>query len=104
MGGVTSLDQAEIAMLRLTCERAQIGDGMEVLDLGCGWGSFSLYAAEHFPTCKFTGVSNSNSQREYIMGKAKERGLTNIEIVTCDANVFRPKKRFDGVVTVEMFE
>jgi len=104
--GVTSLDDAEARMLALTAERAQLKNGDQILELGCGWGSLSLYMAEKFPGSSITGVSNSNSQREFIMARAKERGLNNLQIITCDANVlqFPAGTQFDRVVSVEMFE
>jgi len=102
--GVDTLDDSELAALEETVARAGIEDGMQVLDLGCGWGSVSLYVAERFPKASILSVSNSNSQREYIASQAAERGLTNIEVRTCDMNDFATKRRFDRVVSVEMFE
>ena len=84
--GVTSLDDAEEAMFNAYCERAQISDGMEILDLGCGWGSLSLYLAERFPNAKITGLSNSATQKEHIMAECAKRGWKNVEIVTADIN------------------
>src|SRR5271165_4359560 len=81
-----SLDSAERRMLDLTAERAQIEDGRSILERGCGWGAFSLYAASRFPKSPVTGVSNSNSQREFIAAQARERGLANLRIVTADIN------------------
>jgi cyclopropane-fatty-acyl-phospholipid synthase len=100
----TSLDEAEAAMLRLCSERAELQDGMRILELGCGWGSFSLWIAEHFPRAQVVGVSNSNSQRCFIEERAKERGLRNLRIITADMNEFSTEERFDRVVSVEMFE
>jgi cyclopropane-fatty-acyl-phospholipid synthase len=104
--GVTSLDEAEAAMLRITVERAQLRNGERILELGCGWGSLSLYMAATYPDSRITGVSNSNSQREFIMAQAAARRLSNLEIITCDANVlqFPAGQQFDRVVSVEMFE
>jgi cyclopropane-fatty-acyl-phospholipid synthase len=104
--GVTKLDDAEAEMLRLTVERAQLKDGERILELGCGWGSLSLYMAARLPHSNITGVSNSNSQREFIMAQARARGLNNLQIITCDANVlqFPDGTQFDRVVSVEMFE
>ncbi len=102
--GVRDLASAEEAMLALTAERAQIEDGMAVLDLGCGWGSFALWAAERFPASPILAVSNSKSQREYIAGRAATRGLDNVEVLTRDVNRFEADRRFDRVVSVEMFE
>ncbi|RPI15176.1 MAG: class I SAM-dependent methyltransferase [Lysobacterales bacterium] len=104
--GVASLDEAEAEMLRLTCERARLADGDRILELGCGWGSLTLWMAEHYPNARITAVSNSASQKRYIDARAAERGLGNVEVITCDANVldFPPDRRFDRVVSVEMFE
>ena len=103
--GCDSLDEAEDEMLRLTCERAGLQDGDRILELGCGWGSLTLWMGKHFPKSRITGVSNSNSQREFILGQAKERGLDNIEIVTADMNDFETEaNQFDRAVSVEMFE
>jgi len=100
----SSLDDAEEEALRISCLHADIEDGMHVLDLGCGWGSLSLWIAKHYPECKVVSVSNSNSQREYINSQARERGLDNISVITCDMNVFDTPLRFDRIVSVEMFE
>lgn len=102
--GTTTLDQAEAAMLALTCERAEIQDGMRVLDLGCGWGSISLWIARTFPRCRVVGVSNSQSQRQDILARAAAEGLGNVEILTADANTFTPPGTFDRIVSVEMME
>ncbi len=104
--GVETLADSEKAMLELTCTRARLAEGQDVLELGCGWGSLSLYMAEQFPNSRITGVSNSASQREYIMEQAKARGLGNLRIVTADMNEFSPGVtcHFDRVVSVEMFE
>jgi len=102
--GSESLDESEAAMLELTCERAELIDGQRVLEIGCGWGSLSLWMATNYPTSQIVAVSNSNSQREYIKSQAVKRQLTNIEVVTCDINDFKPIGGFDRVVSVEMFE
>lgn len=102
-----SLDDAEDAMLRLYCERAGIKNGMTVLDLGCGWGSLSLYIAEHYRGCKVVGLSNSWTQREFIEGRAKERALSNVKIVTADVASIEQVDggtTFDVVMSIEMFE
>lgn len=101
---VTTLGQAEAAALETTCRRAGIEDGMHVLDLGCGWGSVSLWIAEHYPHCQVTAVSNSAPQRKFIEHRAAQRGLENLRVLTADMNTFETKKRFDRVVSVEMFE
>ncbi|MCZ8129953.1 MAG: cyclopropane-fatty-acyl-phospholipid synthase [Steroidobacteraceae bacterium] len=104
--GGDTLDEAEAAMLDLTCRRARLQDGERILELGCGWGSLTLYMAARYPNARITGVSNSRTQREWILARAQERGLANVEIVTCDANVlqFPAGTQFDRVVSVEMFE
>jgi len=102
--GLESLDQAEAAMLQRSCERAQISDGMRILELGCGWGSLSLWMARHYPNATITAVSNSHSQRQYIEAQARAAGLQNLNIHTADINQFRPEGRFDRIVSVEMFE
>lgn len=102
--GVTTLTESEEAALRITAERAGIRDGMQVLDLGCGWGSLSLWIAEQFPACAVTAVSNSASQREFITGRAKQKGLDNVTVLVCDMNDFDTGDRFDRVVSIEMFE
>ena len=98
------LDEAEAAMLALTCERAGLADGQRILELGCGWGSLSLWMAERLPGASITAVSNSAPQREHILARARARGLTNLEVRTADFNRFDPAARFDRVVSVEMFE
>jgi cyclopropane-fatty-acyl-phospholipid synthase len=102
--GVADLDAAEEAMLALTVERAEIRDGMRILDLGCGWGSLSLFIARRFPDCRVTSVSNSAPQRAFIEARCRELGLENIEVLTADMNRFDTDRRFDRVVSVEMFE
>ncbi|MBM3872693.1 MAG: class I SAM-dependent methyltransferase [Verrucomicrobia bacterium] len=103
--GSESLNEAEEAMLALYVERGRLEDGQSVLELGCGWGSLSLYLAERFPHSRITGVSNSRTQKEYIDAEAARRGLGNLQIITCDMNAFDlPGAQFDRVVSVEMFE
>ena len=101
---VGNLSEAETAALELTVQRAGITDSMQVLDLGCGWGSLSLWIAERFPNASIMSVSNSTSQRDFIVERARERAIANIEVVTCDMNDFETDKRFDRVVSIEMFE
>ncbi len=101
---VTNLSEAETAALELTVKRAGIIDGMRVLDLGCGWGSLSLWIAEHYPNTSVTSVSNSTSQRDFILKVAAERSIENIDVVVCDMNDFSTDLRFDRVVSIEMFE
>jgi cyclopropane-fatty-acyl-phospholipid synthase len=102
--GVDDLATAERAALAETCAHADLHDGQEILELGCGWGSLTIWMAEHYPQARITAVSNSSSQREYILNRARLAGLDNIEAVTADMNDFVPGKRFDRIVTVEMFE
>jgi cyclopropane-fatty-acyl-phospholipid synthase len=100
------LDSAEARMLALTCERARIADGDRVLELGCGWGSLSLYMASSYPAARITAVSNSRTQKQHIDAEAARRGLRNLEVITCDINAlgFPDGRLFDRVVSVEMFE
>ena len=102
--GVTDLDAAEAAALQATCERAELVDGQQVLELGCGWGSLSLWMAERYPGSRITSVSNSHAQRAHIQAEAMRRGLSNLQVVTCDINRFATDARFDRIVSVEMFE
>lgn len=102
--GTRTLGEAEAAMLALYCERAGLVDGMDILELGCGWGSLSLFMAARYPRSRILGVSNSRTQREHILATAKARGLSNLEIETCDINRWGTERRFDRVVSVEMFE
>jgi cyclopropane-fatty-acyl-phospholipid synthase len=102
--GVTSLAEAEEAMLRLTTLRAGVSDGMRVLDLGCGWGSWALWVAEACPHSEVVAVSNSAGQRLHIENAARRRGLRNVHVLTADINTFEPEGTFDRVVSVEMFE
>jgi cyclopropane-fatty-acyl-phospholipid synthase len=100
----TTFAESEEIMLALTCERAALVDGQDVLELGCGWGSLTLWMAEKYPNSRITGVSNSSTQREHIESEAKRRGFSNVQIMTCDMNTFDPGATFDRVVSVEMFE
>ena len=103
--GNETLAEAEVTMLKLTCARANIADGLEILELGCGWGSLTLWIAENYPGARITGVSHSQTQREHIMGEAARRGLHNVNILTCEMNELELEVgRFDRVVSVEMFE
>ena len=114
--GVITLAEAEERMLALYAERAQFADGQDILELGCGWGSLSLWMAEKFPQSRITGVSNSRTQKEFIDAEAARRGLRNLRIITCDMNRFEPPAElgtrsaergtglFDRVVSIEMFE
>lgn len=108
-----TLDEAEDNALLISCDHADLKDGQHILELGCGWGSLTLFMAARYPNSKITAVSNSNSQREHIMSTALARGLNNVTVVTCDMNTFDAlslshtqddHKQFDRVVSVEMFE
>ena len=101
---VDSLDDAEESMLKLYMDRADIKDGHEVLDLGCGWGSFSLYVAERYPNINITSVSNSSDQIAYIKNEAHKRDLLNIKAFKMDVNNLELNKQFDRIVSIEMFE
>jgi cyclopropane-fatty-acyl-phospholipid synthase len=101
---VANLDDAEAAALGITCERASLRDGMDILELGCGWGSLTLWMAAHYPASRITAVSNSASQREHILAEAARRGLDNVTVITRDMNRFDIDTRFDRIVSVEMFE
>lgn len=102
--GVATLDAAEAAMLQLTCERAELMDGQDILELGCGWGAITLWMAAHYPNANITAVSNSSGQREYIMQQCTERGLSNVNVITADINDFNIDRQFDRVISIEMFE
>ncbi|NBW11786.1 MAG: class I SAM-dependent methyltransferase [Caulobacteraceae bacterium] len=98
------LDEAEASALRITCEHADLRDGQSVLELGCGWGSLSLWMAERYPASTITAVSNSRSQKAFIDGEAQKWGLTNLTVITADMNVFSTDRTFNRIVSVEMFE
>ncbi len=103
--GVTTLGEAEAAMLRLYVERAQIADGQDILDLGCGWGALSLWLAARFPRARITAVSSSRQQRAFIEQQASLRRLSNLTVVTADVRRLElPAASFDRVVSIEMFE
>ncbi len=98
------LAAAEVRALTETCERAELADGQAILELGCGWGSLSLWMAERYPAARITAVSNSHSQRRHIEAQANARGLNNLTVITADMNVFSIDQSFDRVVSIEMFE
>ncbi len=104
--GTETIERAEEESLRLTCERAGIADGQRVLDLGCGWGSMTLWIAEKFPACRITAVSNSAPQRRWIEDAAERRGLSQrVEVITADVTDLElPEHEFDRIVSIEMFE
>src|SRR5438132_6731424 len=100
----STLQEAEEEALRQTVGHADLADGQAILELGCGWGSLSLWMARQFPHAQVIAVSNSSSQREYIEGEARKRSLANLRVITSDMNVFEPGMQFDRIVSVEMFE
>lgn len=107
-GGDESLDQAEEIMLRMSCERAGLANGQDVLELGCGWGSLTLWMAEQYPASRITAVSNSGAQRQHIESECRSRGIKNVQVLTRDMNDFAVQHEvaggYDRVVSVEMFE
>ena len=98
--GVRTLDDAEEAMLALTCERAELEDGQDILELGCGWGSLARYMARRYPASRITAVSNSATQRAFL----QSCGVRNLDVRTADMNDFDAGRSFDRIVSVEMFE
>ena len=102
--GARDLDTAAEAALALTCERAGLADGQDILELGCGWGSLTLWMARQYPRSRITAVSNSASQREHILAEALHHGYLNVTVITADMNTFDAPRRYDRVVSVEMFE
>lgn len=100
----STLQEAEEEALRQTVDHADLVDGQSILELGCGWGSLSLWMARQFPNARITAVSNSTSQRAYIESEAASRNLTNLRVITQDMNDFQPDQTFDRIVSVEMFE
>ena len=101
---VFSLDESELEMLKITCERAGLVDGQDILELGCGWGSLTFFMAQKFPNSKITAVSNSKDQRNFIQQKKDKLNLQNIKVVTADMNDFSTDEKFDRVISIEMFE
>ena len=100
----TTFDESEVEMLELSCKRAELKDKQDILELGCGWGSLTCFMAQKFPNSKITAVSNSKDQKKHIEARCKKLNLTNIEVITCDMNDFDIDKKFDRVVSIEMFE
>jgi len=101
---VFSLDESEYEMLKITCERAGLVDGQDILELGCGWGSLTCFMAQKFPNSKITAVSNSKDQRNFIQQKNDKLNLQNIKVVNADMNDFSTDEKFDRVISIEMFE
>ena len=100
----STLQEAEEEALRQTVEHADLADGQSILELGCGWGSLSLWMARQFPHSQVSAVSNSNAQREYIEGEVAKRGLANLHVITLDVDLFAPEARYDRILSIEMFE
>jgi cyclopropane-fatty-acyl-phospholipid synthase len=103
-GNATTLAEAEDRALTETAAHAGLADGQDILELGCGWGSLSLWMAENYPAARITAVSNSQAQRAYIEARAAAWGFGNLRVITADMNDFVCNERFDRVVSVEMFE
>ncbi|WWD21355.1 hypothetical protein CI109_105839 [Kwoniella shandongensis] len=104
--GVKTLAEAEDKMLESYCVEARLGEGLRILDLGCGWGSLGLFLAEHYPLAKIKMLSNSRTQKEYIDSVAKDKGFVNVEVITGDVNIydFEEKGQFTHILSIEMFE
>ena len=103
--GDETLAEAEDAMLSLYGERAELADGQRILELGCGWGSLTLWMAERYPKAHITAVSNSHGQRRHIEAQCRERGISNVQVLTCDVNTLTLEPgTFDRCVSIEMFE
>lgn len=102
--GVEDLASAEQAMLALTCQRADLRDGMRVLDLGCGWGSLTVWIAQHYPNCQITALSNSQTQGQFIQSKCAPAGLSNVRTLTGNVAEIEFEQQFDRVLSIEMFE
>lgn len=105
--GNETLGEAENKMFELYCERAQLQDGMTMLDLGCGWGSLTLFLADRFPNSQILALSNSTGQKAYIHEEAQNRGFKNVNVYVGDISVFQREdfgEKFDRVLSIEMFE
>mgnify|MGYP006280431995 FL=1 len=102
--GVDTLEEAEESMLELTCQRGDLKDGMTVLDLGCGWGSLSLWIAENYPACRVLALSNSRDQIGFILDQARARGYQHLQAQVMDVNQLELNQTFDRVFSIEMFE
>jgi cyclopropane-fatty-acyl-phospholipid synthase len=100
----STLEESERDMLDLTCRRAELNNAMDILELGCGWGSLTLFMAERYPDSRITAVSNSRTQKKYIDARARELNLRNVTVITADMNIFTLDRQFDRIVSVEMFE
>jgi len=102
--GSVDLGDSETEMLKLSCERAEIQNGQDILELGCGWGSMTFFMAKEYPKSFVTAVSNSRDQRNFIINRCKKNGINNVKVITADMNEFTIPRRFDRVVSIEMFE
>ncbi|XVF48716.1 hypothetical protein PTKIN_Ptkin03bG0211800 [Pterospermum kingtungense] len=102
--GSKTLEDAEEAMLELYCERSQLKDGYAVLDVGCGWGSLSLYIARKYPNCRVTGICNSTTQKAFIEEQCGDQELKNVEIMVADISTFEMEASYDRIYSIEMFE
>ncbi|PWZ06384.1 (S)-coclaurine N-methyltransferase [Zea mays] len=100
----STLEDAEVAMMDLYCERSKLQDGKSILDVGCGWGSLSLYIAKKYRNCSVTGICNSTTQKAFIEEQCRENELSNIEIIVADISKFEMERSFDRIVSIEMFE
>ena len=98
--GVTDIEQSELDMLNIYSKRAELNDNTDILELGCGWGSLTLYMAQKYPKSNITAVSNSNDQRKYIQNKCKKLNINNIKVITCDMNDFLIDEKFDRVISI----
>uniref|UniRef100_A0A804UJ73 S-adenosyl-L-methionine-dependent methyltransferase superfamily protein n=1 Tax=Zea mays TaxID=4577 RepID=A0A804UJ73_MAIZE len=103
-GDSSTLEDAEVAMMDLYCERSKLQDGQSILDVGCGWGSLSLYIAKKYRNCSVTGICNSTTQKAFIEEQCRDNELSNIEIIVADISKFEMERSFDRIVSIEMFE
>ncbi|XP_062097231.1 (S)-coclaurine N-methyltransferase isoform X2 [Humulus lupulus] len=103
-GKSSTLEEAEKAMLEMYCEKSKLEDGQSVLDVGCGWGSLSLYIAQKYKNCKITGICNSSTQKDHIDQRCRELELENVEIIVADISTFEMESSFDRIYSIEMFE
>lgn len=100
----STLEDAEEAMLQMYCERSQLKDGHSVLDVGCGWGSLSLYIAQNYKNCQVTGICNSTTQKDYIEEQCRDLQLNNVNIIVADISTFEMEAEYDRIISIEMFE
>ncbi|KAF4399168.1 hypothetical protein G4B88_023762 [Cannabis sativa] len=100
----STLEEAEKAMLEMYCEKSKLEDGQTVLDVGCGWGSLSLYIAQKYKNCKVTGICNSSTQNDHIDQRCRELGVENVEIIVANISTFEVERSFDRIYSIGMFE